>query len=236
MRSSDKVLAYLAEARLAVGDQLPAEIDLARKLQVSRNSIREAYAQLAARGVLVRRHGIGTFVSKRPIINDFDDRRAFWRMIESAGYTPSLIILSQSRARADDDLAAMIVAPGKGAATRLDWLFCADGNPVVFIQHAVASMLRLEHVDWSGVHNLLAALADQIAAFSPELEVTNTAVNAPPEAATKLGIKRGAAVIHGVAKVHLAGGITPIVSRHWSNPDYAAIKLRQPLTAEQLQA
>lgn len=53
------------------GERLPPERDWAAELGVSRAVLREALGQLVERGLVVRRHGAGTFVSDRP-----DERRA----------------------------------------------------------------------------------------------------------------------------------------------------------------
>lgn len=45
------------------GDALPSERDLATKVDVSRVTVRKAVAQLVQEGVLVQRHGSGTFVA-----------------------------------------------------------------------------------------------------------------------------------------------------------------------------
>lgn len=51
------------------GDQLPPEPALARQLGVSRATLREVLRSFAERGLLVRRHGVGTFVASRiPIL------------------------------------------------------------------------------------------------------------------------------------------------------------------------
>ena len=47
------------------GDKLPAEEELARKFEVSRATLREALGQLVQAGELVRRHGLGTFVTAK---------------------------------------------------------------------------------------------------------------------------------------------------------------------------
>ncbi|MBN1672079.1 MAG: FadR family transcriptional regulator [Kiritimatiellae bacterium] len=49
---------------LHVGDALPAERDLAAKLNVSRNVLREAISMLAQKGLLQIRRGAGTFVTR----------------------------------------------------------------------------------------------------------------------------------------------------------------------------
>lgn len=45
------------------GDALPSERDLALKVDVSRVTVRKAVLQLVKDGVLVQRHGSGTFVA-----------------------------------------------------------------------------------------------------------------------------------------------------------------------------
>jgi GntR family transcriptional repressor for pyruvate dehydrogenase complex len=54
---------HIAAHRLAPGDRLPSERDLAAQLSVSRPSLREALRLLEAQGLLVIRRGQGVFVS-----------------------------------------------------------------------------------------------------------------------------------------------------------------------------
>ena len=76
----------------APGSKLPSESDLANELNVSRASIREALAELDAKGLLWRRHGVGTFVvesgaaisSKLPTFFSLD------QYIIQAGYEASM--------------------------------------------------------------------------------------------------------------------------------------------------
>jgi GntR family transcriptional regulator len=48
------------------GDALPSERDLATRADVSRVTVRKAVLQLVKQGVLVQRHGSGTFVAPQP--------------------------------------------------------------------------------------------------------------------------------------------------------------------------
>ncbi|UED87936.1 FadR/GntR family transcriptional regulator [Streptomyces profundus] len=54
----------MREGQLRYGDKLPAERELAEQFQVSRNSVREALRQLDLLGLVVSRHGEGTFVGR----------------------------------------------------------------------------------------------------------------------------------------------------------------------------
>jgi GntR family transcriptional regulator len=48
---------------------LPSEAELSQRFKVSRATIREALSQLEQRGVVTRRHGVGTFASHLPRID-----------------------------------------------------------------------------------------------------------------------------------------------------------------------
>lgn len=63
-RIRQEILRVVAEQRLAPGDRLPSERELAAALQVSRPSVREAVRSLEAEGRLVVRHGQGVFVAE----------------------------------------------------------------------------------------------------------------------------------------------------------------------------
>lgn len=67
---TDSVARALADAiverELGPGERLPAERDLAVRLQVSRIVVREALGRLAQRGLVQVRPGVGTFVASPP--------------------------------------------------------------------------------------------------------------------------------------------------------------------------
>src|SRR3982074_2715661 len=52
------------EAGMAPGDQSPAERDLARRLRVSRTSVRQSFVVLQALGFVDVRHGEGMFLRR----------------------------------------------------------------------------------------------------------------------------------------------------------------------------
>src|SRR3954468_3803165 len=58
-----RLSADIAAGRLAPGERLPSERDLARALGVGRASVREALAALANQGLVETRPGSGSFVA-----------------------------------------------------------------------------------------------------------------------------------------------------------------------------
>lgn len=57
------ISACLAEGLWSAGDKLPSETEIARATGLSLGTVRKALARLANDGVLMRRHGHGTFVA-----------------------------------------------------------------------------------------------------------------------------------------------------------------------------
>src|SRR4051812_5929963 len=60
---AERLAADIRSGLLARGERLPSERDLARTLDVSRASVREAIASLQVQGVVETRPGAGTYVA-----------------------------------------------------------------------------------------------------------------------------------------------------------------------------
>lgn len=62
---SDGIIGAVDCGELKPGEQLPGEHDLAAALPVSLGTIQKALARLAEQGVIIRRHGSGTFIAEQ---------------------------------------------------------------------------------------------------------------------------------------------------------------------------
>jgi GntR family transcriptional regulator len=60
------LIQFLADSE--PGEQLPPEPELAHRLGVSRSTLREALRALKDKGLIARKHGVGTFVQPRPSV------------------------------------------------------------------------------------------------------------------------------------------------------------------------
>ncbi len=70
-QAADEILSGIRSGQLANGDGLlPSEAELSRRFEVSRATIREALAKLENTGLIIRKHGVGTFVApSQPVID-----------------------------------------------------------------------------------------------------------------------------------------------------------------------
>jgi DNA-binding FadR family transcriptional regulator len=137
---------------LAPGERLPSERDLARTLEVSRASVREALASLQLQGVVETRHGAGTFVVGLPPSEPPHDASPSAVLEARAQLEPAVARLAAARAQPDEVaeklLAAMEAEPVDiatwNASDRLfhRQLAAMTGNPVLlaFADH-VASLM-----------------------------------------------------------------------------------------------
>jgi DNA-binding FadR family transcriptional regulator len=112
-----RLRADVREGRVAPGERLAGERDLARRLGVGRASVREAIAALGVEGLLVTRPGAGSFVAV-----DAVDRVRAASSGASAGASPSDLLearallepavarLAATRARADTGTEALLAA------------------------------------------------------------------------------------------------------------------------------
>ena len=75
----------IASGRYRTGESLPGEEALAKMFGVSRVTIRRALADLDAAGLIERKHGLGTFVRKKPDARDSSPIKALMSQVTQAG-------------------------------------------------------------------------------------------------------------------------------------------------------
>ena len=135
---SDRIVAYLLEelrtGRFAASDRLPAEVELAELLHVSRTVIRDALSELEREGYIERVRGIGTVVNRHvlQLRSRIDQKLEYYPLIRSFGSYPHADSIQVFLAAASDDVAKSLeIAPG-------DEVICikkrvlADTEPVIY--------------------------------------------------------------------------------------------------------
>src|SRR3989454_7533509 len=118
----------IRQGRLSSGSHLDNEIELARQLRVSRPTVRRAIAVLANRGLVIRRHGIGTLVVpvrvRRPVrlSSLYDD-------LAEAGQTPTTRLLAYAVVPAPRDVAPSVQLSRGPRVLLCERLRLASGAP-----------------------------------------------------------------------------------------------------------
>ncbi|WP_299843343.1 FadR/GntR family transcriptional regulator [uncultured Paracoccus sp.] len=103
-----RVLELIAAGQIAEGAKLPSEHQISERFSVSRPVVREALARLRDDGIIVARHGIGSFVRRRPPqgLIDYagaDDVAGLMRCMEARlAVEPAAARLAALRAALDD--------------------------------------------------------------------------------------------------------------------------------------
>jgi GntR family transcriptional regulator len=117
--------------------RLPTEAELAEMFSVSRTTVRAAVGALVARGMVVRRQGMGTFVNQvARIANPLDEAIDFCDLIERNACCPGIQYLDASLAQADEHVAALLNCP-EGRILQRHTLFLADGAPVIYCINSI---------------------------------------------------------------------------------------------------
>ncbi len=136
--AAERVMQYIRQQKLVAGDRLPAEVDISRMLGLSRNSLREAYADLMAKGLLKSKHGIGTFIANPPILNALTGSAGFWNLIEKAGMKASFREILRDQVSAPKEIAVIFGLAAENPTERLRWLFLANDQPCILVDHYLA--------------------------------------------------------------------------------------------------
>jgi DNA-binding FadR family transcriptional regulator len=160
-----RLAADIAAGRLAAGERLPSERDLARALGVGRASVREALAALATQGLLETRPGSGSFVAAAA----GDRLRAEPELTHDA--SPSDVL--EARALLEPAVARLAAARAV-ADPEIDALLAAMEDPVDLddphdrVRWSDADRLFHRRIAALTANPVLLQLADQIAAHMDE--------------------------------------------------------------------
>ncbi len=125
------------------GSQLPPENQLATEFAVSRATVRSAVETLAGRRLIVRRQGVGTFISRLSgLENPLNEAMDFAEWIAGAGYQPGYHFARVAVVPAGEHLGAALALPADARVLQTYKVFTADGEPVIYaINHIPVAVL-----------------------------------------------------------------------------------------------
>ncbi len=121
-------------------ERFPSEFELARTLGVSRATLREALRVLEEEKVIVRKHGVGTFVKPKPLFSSgIEHLSSVSSMIRDAGMEPGTIFMDVTETVVNDQEMSKFDCVEGSKLVTIKRVRTADGTPVVYCIDQVLS-------------------------------------------------------------------------------------------------
>ncbi|MDO5348499.1 MAG: GntR family transcriptional regulator [Lachnospiraceae bacterium] len=141
--------------------KLPSEQELAASLGVSRNTVREALKTLEQDGLVLSRHGVGTFATRyngteniRYNISTLDSTT---KIIAEHGYSPGTVDIYYDVRPATDDIAQRLGCESPLNTLYIERVRTADDLPIAFVEDYVPYVDgMIESFGQSSNHSLFA--------------------------------------------------------------------------------
>lgn len=114
------------------GGRLPSEPELIRQYGVSRITVRQALDELEGEGLIIRRHGKGTYVAEKRIEQELVRLTDFVEDMQRAGQKPLSRVVATEREIARPPLAKMLNIAHSTEVVRIDRVRLADDRPIAF--------------------------------------------------------------------------------------------------------
>jgi len=151
IQARQHLLRLVEDGTYQPGEQLPSEVDLATQLGISRPTLREALLDLERQGVIVRKHGVGTFVTPgygRRLESGLECLESVLEMGARQGMEVSVQDLRVQEEPADPEVADRLKLDPGSLLTAVRRVITVDRTPVAYMLDLVPpSILSLADVD-----------------------------------------------------------------------------------------
>jgi GntR family transcriptional regulator len=218
------LLGLVEGGRYQPGEQLPGEKELAAQLGISRATLREALLNLEQDGVVVRRHGIGTFVAPgfgRRLEGGLERLESVLELAARQKLQVQVSDLEVRQAEADVELAGMLqVQPGT-LLTDVRRVVMMDGKPVAYmVDMVLATVLSPADVDGAFSGSVLDLLRQKPDRKVAQAMADILAISADRFLVQKLKVSLGQALLLLEETVFDDTGLPLEFSRNYFIPDF----------------
>jgi GntR family transcriptional regulator len=206
------------------GEQLPSESNLAAQLGISRPTLREALFNLEQEGVIVRKHGVGTFVApgyRERLASGLQRLDSLLTMADRQGMSIEVLRLTVEQIPADDRVAQRLnLSPAARLTCVRRTIAVDDRSAAYLIDFAPTAVLPPEAVDASFDGSVLDLLIRRNTVQIREAVAEITAINADASLAEHLGIEPGEALLL-LSETLFTEDLIPVeFSRNYFLPDF----------------
>lgn len=126
----DEVEKDIKNGKYKPGDRIMTESEMAKVYGVSLITVRKAIGSLMEKGLVVRRQGKGTFVTKPKISRDMKKLQSFSEMCRQMGAVPGAKMLENRLVEADEKIAEKLGVEKGSSVVYISRLRFADQEPV----------------------------------------------------------------------------------------------------------
>jgi GntR family transcriptional regulator len=208
---------------LPAESRLPSEPDLAKRMGVSRATLREAMRSFEGQGLIRRRQGVGTFVvANVPVI---DSGLEVLESIETLAQRINLSVnmgeLAVQELEADEEISNVMDVSVGTSLTRVARVIYTDNRPIAYLVDLLpADILDAADVETGFTGSVLDLLLRR---GNPSLNQSRTdirAICAAQDVARALQIQRDDVLLHFVAKLYANDGRVVDYSLSYFLPGY----------------
>ncbi len=134
---AERLIAQIESGGLSPGEQLPPERALSEEIGVNRMTLRRALQVLESQGLIVRKHGVGTFIAEPKIDRQMQIVFRFTSGIQNRGLTPGTEIISIEQILAAPVLAKDLGLPASSPVYSILRLRSINREPVMLESYKI---------------------------------------------------------------------------------------------------
>lgn len=134
---TESLINQIEMGELAPGEQLPPERELSERLGVNRMTLRRALRVLETQGLIVRKHGVGTYIAAPKIDRSMEVVFRFTSGMQQRGFTPGARIISLEQTAVDAALARELAVAVSSLVYRILRLRSINQEPVMLENYTI---------------------------------------------------------------------------------------------------
>ncbi|MDQ1615955.1 MAG: hypothetical protein QOJ60_1894 [Actinomycetota bacterium] len=208
---------------LTSGHRLDNEIELADRLGVSRPTVRRAIQELVAKGLLVRKRGVGTQVVHGRLTRPVELSSLYDDLARSQRH-PTTRVVRHTVGPADEDVGTVLGVATGADVLAIERLRLTEGEPLAIMRNwlpADIAPFSREDLEATGLYELLRAAGVHLRIARQRI----SAQSADPGQARLLGVRRGAPLVTMERTSYDDSGRAVELGRHVYRPESYGFEL-----------
>jgi len=193
------LLGLIENGKYRPGEQLPSEKELAIQLGISRPTLREALQNLEQEGILVRKHGVGTFVARgyeHRLESGLERLESILELAAQQDTEVRVDAVEVQQRPASRELADRLHVPAGTPVTIVRRVLVVDGKPAAYMSDSVlSSALSPDNVDDNFQGSVLDLLRQNQDRRIAQAVANIVAINADSALVAKLKVKSQQALL-----------------------------------------